>query len=89
MSTSAAKIKNQTVVSELGRMTKPQQNYLRCLELWAILHEEIGEAQKVFNDMVWRDSKKLIDVLGELDQIDNPLKELKTAVLSVLKNSDW
>ena len=50
--------------------------YKRCLELFAVIHEEIGEAQKAFNDYAWNDSKKYGKIIMELEQVASPLLEL-------------
>lgn len=50
--------------------------YKRCLELFAAVHEEIGEAQKAFNDYAWNNSKKYGKIITELQQVLSPLLEL-------------
>ena len=42
------------------------RQYHRCLELFAVIHEEIGEAQKAFNDYVWKDQKTVSATIHEL-----------------------
>lgn len=52
------------------------ERYKRCLELFAVIHEELGEAQKAFNDYAWKNSKKYGKIIAELQQIASPLEEL-------------
>lgn len=50
----------------------PLERYIRYLELFAALHEEVGEAQKAFNDLMWnggRISKEPIE--GNPNHRDN------------------
>lgn len=54
--------------------------YLRCLELFAVVHEEMGEAQKAFNDWVWKWEGNSNSVIKELEDLDSPLKELKSTL---------
>lgn len=58
------------------------ERYYRCLELFAAVHEEIGEAQKAFNDYAWNNSKKYGKIIAELQQVQSPLQEL----MDTLKN---
>ena len=39
------------------RAASAQERYLRYLELFAALHEEVGEAQKAFNDLMWNNGR--------------------------------
>jgi len=66
-----------------NQLTKKQ--YYRCLELFAIIHEEIGEAQKSFNDYVWKDKGVSTYIEDELRQIDSPIKELIGIIDKVVK----
>ena len=50
--------------------------YKRCLELFAAVHEELGEAQKAFNNYAWKNSGKYGKVIAELEQVASPLLEL-------------
>lgn len=50
--------------------------YKRCLELFAVIHEEIGEAQKAFNDYAWKNSKEYGKIIVKLQQVQSPLREL-------------
>lgn len=52
------------------------ERYGRCLELFAVIHEEIGEAQKAFNDYAWNNSKRYGKIIAELQQVRSPLQEL-------------
>jgi len=54
----------------------PKNRYLRVLELFAIIHEEIGEAQKAFNDYAWKCKGSYKDICKELGHIRGPLNEL-------------
>ena len=64
---------------------KYEDSYVRCLELFAILHEEVGEAQKAFNDYVWKGEGRNIDVKLELDHIQSPLDELRKVIYKVIR----
>ena len=61
-------------------MSLQYKNYLRMLELFAALHEEVGEAQKAFNDLMWNRKGRNIDVVLELDDILPILKEMRKFV---------
>lgn len=56
--------------------------YQRSLELFAVIYEELGEAQKAFNDYAWRNSTKYGKIIEELEQVKSPLQEL----IDTLKN---
>ncbi len=58
-------------------MNLTKRQYHRALELFAIVHEEIGEAQKSFNNYAWKDKGTRLDILAELSQVDSPLQELQ------------
>lgn len=51
--------------------------YLRCLELFAITYEELGEGQKAFNDLIFKFKGNSRLVIKELEHLDSPLNELK------------
>lgn len=57
--------------------------YKRCLELFAAIHEELGEAQKAFNDYAWKNSGEYGKIVAELGQVASPLLEL----MDVLKKA--
>ena len=59
------------------------ERYKHCLELFAAIYEEIGEAQKAFNDYAWNNSNEYEKIISELGQIASPLLEL----LDVLKKA--
>jgi len=54
--------------------------YIRGLELFAVIHEEIGEAQKAFNDFFWKSRGPANDIIFELDQLESPVNELKELI---------
>lgn len=58
-------------------MTLTKRQYHRALELFAVIHEEVGEAQKAFNDYAWKNKGTRLDIITELGQIDSPLRELQ------------
>lgn len=62
-----------------------EESYVRCLELFSILHEEVGEAQKAFNDWVYKHKGRNIDVKLELDHIQSPLDELRKVIYKVIR----
>ena len=61
-------------------MNLQYKNYLRMLELFAALNEEVGEAQKAFNDLMWNRKGRNIDVALELDDILPVLEEMRKFV---------
>ena len=44
-------------MSKSRKAKSPHEKYLRFLELFAALHEEVGEAQKAFNDLMWNNGR--------------------------------
>jgi len=52
------------------------ERYKRCLELFAAVYEELGEAQKAFNNYAWKNSGKYGKIIAELEQVASPLLEL-------------
>ena len=58
-------------------MTLTKRQYRRALELLAVIHEEVGEVQKSFNDYVWKGKGTRIGILTELSQIQSPIEELQ------------
>jgi len=60
------------------------ENYFRMLELFAALHEEVGEAQKAFNDLMWNQKGRNIDVATELADILPVLDEMQELVYAYM-----
>jgi len=53
-----------------------EKRYKRCLELFAVIHEELGEAQKAFNNYAWKNSGRYGKIITELGHVVPPLQEL-------------
>jgi hypothetical protein len=56
------------------------ENYIKMMELFCALNEEIGEAQKSFNDCMWNGKGSNVDTAIELNDIQIVLDEMKDFV---------
>ncbi len=58
------------------------------MELFCALNEEVGEAQKAFNDCMWNKKGTNVDVAIELDDVQTVLDEMKQFVYTPMRKDD-